>query len=105
VWCREPMVQNIARERLESELRFLFWEHLAMIGVITPEARLRRMTHTAAFDRAAVVRLLEHLLLHIPGKLLLVWDRLPAYSRCLARDFLDQGATAHLLDTANQSRA
>jgi transposase len=77
-------------------LRYPFWQHLSMISAITPEGKLYAMTRTAAFDGAAVVRFLKHMLRHVPGKLLVVWDRLPAHRSCLVKEFLRQGAAARL---------
>jgi transposase len=77
-------------------LRYPLWEHVSMISAITPEGKLYTMTRAAAFDGAGVVRFLKHLLRHISGKLLVVWDRLPAHRSHLVKDFLRQGAAARL---------
>ena len=50
-----------------------------MISAITPEGELYTTMQERAFDGPAVVRFLKHLLHHIPGKLPVVWDRLPAH--------------------------
>jgi transposase len=74
-------------------LRYPYWEHLSMISAITPEGNLYTTMQEQAFDSAAVVRFLKHLLRQIPGKLLIVWDRLPAHRSKVVKDFLRQGGS------------
>jgi transposase len=74
-------------------LRYPYWEHLSMISAITPEGNFYTMMQEQAFDSTAVVRFLKHLLRQIPGKLLIVWDRLPAHRSNAVKDFLRQGGT------------
>lgn len=64
-----------------------------MISAITPEGNFYTMMQEQAFDSTAVVRFLKHLLRQIPGKLLIVWDRLPAHRSNAVKDFLRQGGT------------
>jgi transposase len=77
-------------------LRYPYWEHLSMISAITPEGELYTTMQEQAFDGPAVVRFLKHLLQHIPGKLLVVWDRLPAHRSKVIKDFLRQGGSQRL---------
>ena len=50
-----------------------------------------------SINKERVVELLEHLLRHIPGKLLIVWDRLTAHRSALVRDCIAaQGNRIHL---------
>ena len=77
-------------------LRYPFWEHLSMISAITPEGKLYTMMREHAFDGPAVVRFLKHLQRHIPGKLLVVWDRLPVHRSRVIKDFLRQGGAQRL---------
>lgn len=77
-------------------LRYPPWEHLSMISAITPEGEFYTTMHERAFDGPAVVRFLKHLLHHIPGKLLVVWDRLPAHRSKVIKDFLRQGGSQRL---------
>lgn len=77
-------------------LRYRYWEHLSAISAITLEGKLYTMTREEAFDGSAIVRFLEHLLQHISGKLLVVWDRLPAHRSQVVKDFLSQGASQRL---------
>ena len=59
-------------------LRYRYWEHLSVISAITADGDLYTMTQDKAIDSDAVVRFLKHLLRHLNGKLLLIWDGLPA---------------------------
>ena len=43
-----------------------------------------------------VVRFLQHLLRHIPGKLLVIWDGAPIHRAQVVKDFLAQGGAARL---------
>lgn len=43
-----------------------------------------------------LVRFLKHILAHIPGKILLVWDALPAHRSHPVKDFLASGAAKRL---------
>jgi transposase len=78
------------------ELRYRFWDHLSVISAITPQGQLYTMTQEEAFKGPAIVRFLKHLLQHIPGKLLVVWDRLPAHRSQVVKDFLREGATRRI---------
>ncbi len=49
-----------------------------------------------AFKGEDVVRFLKHLLHHIPGKLLIVWDGSPIHRSRAVKDFLASGATSRL---------
>jgi transposase len=71
-------------------------DHLSAISGITPDGKLFMIVQDMAFDGAAIVRFLCHLLRHISGNLLLIWDGLPAHHGQAVKDFLAQGA-AHRL--------
>ena len=62
-----------------------------MISAITPQGKLYAQTRAESFDGDAIVRFLKHLLQHIPGKLLVVWDGLPAHRGKAVKTFLRQG--------------
>ncbi len=67
-----------------------------MIGGLTGEGRLLLHVQTRAFKGPDVVRFLKHLLRHVPGKLLVIWDGAPIH-RCQAvKAFLAAGAAARL---------
>lgn len=69
-----------------------------MISAITPDGKLYTMTQEKAFRGPAIRGFLEHLLQHIPGKLLVVWDRLPAHRSRVIKNFLstEDGQRLHL---------
>ena len=50
-----------------------------MISAITPDGKLYTLTQEESFKGPAIVRFLKHLLRHIQGQLLVVWDELPAH--------------------------
>lgn len=77
-------------------LKYPPWEHLSVISAITPEGKLYTYTQAKAFDGPAIVRFLKHLLRHISGKLLVIWDGLPAHRSQDVKNFLSQGATQRL---------
>jgi transposase len=77
-------------------LRYRYWEHLSVISAITPEGKLYTMTQDKAFDGEAIVRFLKHLLQHLTGKLLIVWDGLPAHRSRKVKAFLREGGAARV---------
>lgn len=78
-------------------LRFpLSWDHLSVIGAITPDGDLYIMVQDHAFKGPAIVRFLRHLLRHIEGKLLIIWDGLPAHHGQVVKDFLSQGGAKYI---------
>jgi transposase len=77
-------------------LRYRYWEHLSVISAITPDGKLYTLTRQAAFDGPAIVDFLNHLLRCIPGKLWVVWDRLPAHRSGAIKDFLRAGGAARI---------
>src|SRR5581483_8776768 len=71
-------------------------DHLSAIGGLNGEGRLLLHVQTRAFKGPDVVRFLKHLLRHVPGKLLVIWDGAPIH-RCQAvKAFLAAGAAARL---------
>jgi transposase len=74
----------------------LTWDHLSVISAITPKGALYVQTQKEAFNGARVVKFLKHLLAHIPGKLLIIWDGLPAHHGPAVREFLAQGGAQRI---------
>jgi transposase len=74
----------------------LSWDHLSVISAITPDGRLFMMIQEMAFTGDAIVRFLKHLLRLIHGKLLIIWDGLPAHHGQAVKDFLCQGAAQRI---------
>jgi transposase len=71
-------------------------DHLAAISAITPSGELYMIIQTGTFNGPAIVRFLAHLLRHIPGKLLIIWDGLPAHHGPAVREFLSQGGAQRI---------
>lgn len=73
-------------------------EHLTVISGITPEGRLFQQVLDHGVRGVDCVRFLWHLLRHIEGKLLVVWDGLPAHRGQVVRTFLGTqfGKRVHL---------
>ena len=67
-----------------------------MISAITPAGKLYTRTQKETFAGPAIADLLKHLLQHIPGKLLVVWDRLPAHRSGVIKDLLSAGGTERM---------
>lgn len=72
------------------------YEHLSVISAVTPDGRLFTWTQQRAFKGNDIVRFLKHLLAHIEGKILLIWDGLPAHRGRAVKTFLQQGAARRL---------
>lgn len=89
-------VRTYAPRGETPELRYRFWDHLSVISAITPQGKLYTMTQEQAFKGPDIVRFLKHLLQHISGKLLVVWDRLPAHRGKVVKAFLREGGTKRI---------
>ncbi len=74
----------------------LTWDHLSVISAVTPAGDLYLMMQEHAFKGPAIVRFLKHLLRHLPGKLLVIWDGLPAHHGTAVREFLTHGGAQRL---------
>ena len=70
----------------------LLWDHRSVIGGITPEGKLFTRVQRRAIRSPDVVRFLQHLLRHIEGGLLVVWDGLPAHRSRTVRAFANEQA-------------
>ena len=75
---------------------FLTRDHLSAISAITPAGQLFLHLRARAFRGPDVVRFLRHLLSHLPGKLLVIWDGSPIHRAQVVKDFLAAGAAARL---------
>lgn len=74
----------------------LKWEHLSVIGAITPQGQLFHQVYDHAISKVEVVQFLRYLLRQIKGKLLVIWDGLPAHRSRLVKQFLAEGAAQRL---------
>ena len=71
-------------------------DHLATISGITPDGRLFQHVREQALHGAEVVSFLRHLLHHIPGTLLVIWDGSPIHRSRVVKQFLREGAASRL---------
>lgn len=71
-------------------------DHLSVIAAVTPDGRLFSQTQQRAFNSADLIRFLRHLLQHISGKLLVIWDGLPAHRSRAIKAFLSAGAAQRI---------
>ena len=71
-------------------------DHLSVMGGITPAGQLLLQIRDRSLRGPDVVRFLQHLLRHIPGKLLVIWDGAPIHRAQVVKDFLAQGGAARI---------
>jgi len=71
-------------------------DHLSVISAITPDERLFLQVQERAVRGPDVVRFLRHLLRHLPGRLLVIWDGAPIHRGHDVTDCLAAGAAARL---------
>jgi len=71
--------------------RLLSHDHLSAISGITARGKLYMNVQEQAYRSEDVVRFLQHLLRHIAGKLLVIWDRAPIHRGQLVQEFLATG--------------
>ncbi len=70
--------------------------HMSVIGALTEHGRLLLRMQRCAYRSHAVVRFLKHLLQHIPGKLLVIWDGSPIHRSRRIKAFLSSDAAKRL---------
>jgi transposase len=75
----------------------LTYDHLSVISAITPQGKLYTMTWDRSIKGPDVVRFLKHLLRHIPGKLLIIWDGATIHRSHVMKTFLANGAAERIL--------
>ena len=71
-------------------------EHLSVISGLTPAGQVLLQVRQQAFRGPDVVRFLQHLLRHIPGKLLVLWDGATIHRAQPVKDFLAAGGAARI---------
>ena len=71
-------------------------DHLSAISALTGTGQLLIRVQRGAYRSLGVVRLLKHLLQHIAGQLLVIWDGSPIHRSRIIRDFLSSGAAKRL---------
>ncbi len=71
-------------------------DHLSVMGALTLDGTMLTWIQDHSVKGPDVVRFLKHVLAHIPGKILVIWDNLPAHKGQAVKDFLEQGAARRL---------
>jgi transposase len=71
-------------------------DHLSAISAITPAGQILLQVKERSLRGPDIVRFLRHLLRHLPGKLLVIWDGSPIHRAQVVKDFLAQGAAKRL---------
>jgi len=71
-------------------------DHLSVISALTEDLRLLSHPWTGTINGSRVVAFLRHILRHIPGKLLVVWDGAPIHRCREVKRFLAEGGAKRL---------
>jgi transposase len=73
-------------------------DHLSSMSGITPDGRLYMKIQRKSYKGKDAAGFLKHLLRHIDGKLLVLWDRSPIHRSQVVRDLLasKEGSGIHL---------
>jgi transposase len=71
-------------------------DHWSVIGGLTDSGRLLLQMQETAFRGPTIVRFLQHLLRHLPGKRLVIWDGASIHRAQPVKDFLAAGAAKRL---------
>jgi transposase len=71
-------------------------DHLSVIGGVTLDGRVLLQVQDHAFKSPDIVRFLQHLLVQVPGKLLVIGDGASIHHGQPVKDFLAAGAAARL---------
>lgn len=71
-------------------------DHLSAISAVTLDGRLLLLVQERAIRGPDVVRFLKHLLRHLPGTLLVIWDGAPIHRGRAVKDFLAAGGAERI---------
>jgi transposase len=74
----------------------LSYDHLSAISAITPAGQLLMQVQDHAYTSVEVVTFLRHLLRHMSGKLLIIWDGASIHRGQPIKDFLAQGGAERI---------
>ena len=75
---------------------FLSYDHLSLIGAITPQGRLFLKTYEHSITSQEVMAFLGQLLRLIPGLLLVIWDGSPTHRSKVIKAYLAAGAAKRI---------
>ncbi len=88
-------VHTYARRGQTPSLRVpLTRDQVSAIAALTADGRVLMQVQQRAFRGPQVVRFLRHLLRHIPGQLLVIWDGAPIHRCRVVKDLLREGGAA-----------
>ena len=71
-------------------------DHLSAMGGITPAGKLYLRVQERAYREADVVGFLKHLVRHIAGKLLVLWDGAPIHRSRAVKEYLSSGGAPRI---------
>jgi transposase len=71
-------------------------DHLSVISAVTEDLRLLSRSWEGTINSTRVVAFLRHVLRHVPGKVLVVWDGAPIHRCHQVKQFLAEGAATRL---------
>lgn len=71
-------------------------DHLSVISGITEQGQVLEQMQADAFKGPDVVRFLKHLVCHLGGKLLIIWDGAPLHRDKAVKAYLAAGASRQL---------
>jgi putative transposase len=73
------------------------WPKLSAISAVSQKAQLYFMLRAGSIRSAQVVTFLRHLLRHVAGPIVLVWDRAPIHRSAMVRNFAQQHPRLHII--------
>lgn len=71
-------------------------EHLSLISGISEDGSMYVQMHDESINGRKAVDFLRHLLTHVPGKIVLVWDGAPIHKCTAVKEFLSSEAAGRL---------
>lgn len=71
-------------------------DHVSVIGALTEQGQFLLRMQRWAYRSQAVVRFLKHLLQHISGNILVIWDGSPIHRSRIIKEFLARGGAQRL---------
>ena len=74
----------------------LSYDHVSAISAITPEGQLLMQMQEAAYQGTDIVQFLGHVMRHIEGKLLILWDGASIHRSQAIKDSLSAGAAKRI---------